>query len=102
MKGQPVSQQSNKNMTDRPTQHHGPEALHDGLGTIRSKVIKFTLRPRPVCPLTRPANSRLKALQPTPDVNGSVRSRPKTSQPVPRPNVVLVRTKPISYWTVDF
>uniref|UniRef100_A0A0D3C9N9 Retrotransposon Copia-like N-terminal domain-containing protein n=1 Tax=Brassica oleracea var. oleracea TaxID=109376 RepID=A0A0D3C9N9_BRAOL len=37
MKGQPASQQSNKNMTDRPTQHHGPEALHDGLGTIRSK-----------------------------------------------------------------
>ncbi|KAF2561132.1 hypothetical protein F2Q70_00015394 [Brassica cretica] len=31
MKGQPASQQSNKNMTDRPTQHHGPEALHDGL-----------------------------------------------------------------------
>ena len=35
MKGQPASQQSNKNMTDRPTQHHGPEALRDGLGTIR-------------------------------------------------------------------
>ncbi|KAF3536350.1 hypothetical protein F2Q69_00019999 [Brassica cretica] len=31
MKGQPASQQSNKNMTDRPTQHHGLEALHDGL-----------------------------------------------------------------------
>ncbi|KAF3498702.1 hypothetical protein DY000_02057391 [Brassica cretica] len=31
MKGQPASQQSNKNMTDRLTQHHGPEALHDGL-----------------------------------------------------------------------
>ncbi|WZZ27668.1 hypothetical protein YC2023_011069 [Brassica napus] len=30
MKGQPASQQSNKNMTDRPTQHHGPEALRDG------------------------------------------------------------------------
>ncbi|KAL0641628.1 hypothetical protein Bca4012_102842 [Brassica carinata] len=98
MKGQPASQQSNKNMTDRPTQHHGPEALHDGLRTIRP-VIKFTLRPRPVRLLTRPANSRLKDLQPTPEVNGSVRSRPKTSQPVPRHNVVLVRTKPISYWT---
>ncbi|KAF2533632.1 hypothetical protein F2Q70_00031830 [Brassica cretica] len=35
MKGQPASQQSNKNMTDRPTQHHGPEALRDGLGRIR-------------------------------------------------------------------
>ena len=34
---QPASQQSNKNMTDRPTQHHGPEALRDGLGTIRSE-----------------------------------------------------------------
>ena len=34
MKGQPASQQSNKNMSDRPTQHYGPEALRDGLGTI--------------------------------------------------------------------
>ena len=32
-----ASQQSNKNMTDRPTKHHGPEALRDGLGTIQSK-----------------------------------------------------------------
>ena len=38
MKGQPASQQSNKNMTDRPTQHHGPEALRDGLGTIQTKT----------------------------------------------------------------
>ncbi|KAL0741936.1 hypothetical protein Bca4012_083449 [Brassica carinata] len=30
MKGQPASQQSNKNMTDRPTQHPDPEALRDG------------------------------------------------------------------------
>ncbi|KAL0757253.1 hypothetical protein Bca101_094921 [Brassica carinata] len=37
MKGQPASQQSNKNMTDRLTQHHGSEALHDGSRpTIRS------------------------------------------------------------------
>ncbi|WZZ57772.1 LOW QUALITY PROTEIN: hypothetical protein YC2023_057879 [Brassica napus] len=62
MKDQPVSQQSNKNMTDRSTQHHGPEALLDGLGTIR--VTNFTPRPTPVHPLTRPAASRHKALQP--------------------------------------
>ena len=31
---QPASQQSNKNMTDRQTQDHGPEALRDGLGAI--------------------------------------------------------------------
>ncbi|KAF2561133.1 hypothetical protein F2Q70_00015397 [Brassica cretica] len=36
MKGQPASQQSNKNMTDRPTQHHGPEALRDGSLAERS------------------------------------------------------------------
>ncbi|KAF3558395.1 hypothetical protein F2Q69_00014123 [Brassica cretica] len=36
IKGQQASQQSNKNITDLPTQHYGPEALHDGLGIIRS------------------------------------------------------------------
>ncbi|KAF3502521.1 hypothetical protein F2Q69_00044865 [Brassica cretica] len=69
MKGQPASQQSNKNMTDRPTQHHGPKALRDGLGTIRPESQKFTPRPRPVRPLTRPAASRHKALQPVPRVS---------------------------------
>ena len=34
---QPASQQSNKNMTNRPIQHHGLEALRDELGTIRSE-----------------------------------------------------------------
>ena len=41
MKGQPASQQSNKNMNDRPTQHYGPEALRDGLGMIRSESQKL-------------------------------------------------------------
>ncbi|WZZ15520.1 hypothetical protein YC2023_108609 [Brassica napus] len=36
---QPANLQSNKNMTDRPTQHHGPEALRDGLGTFRTLTL---------------------------------------------------------------
>uniref|UniRef100_A0A0D3AK40 Uncharacterized protein n=1 Tax=Brassica oleracea var. oleracea TaxID=109376 RepID=A0A0D3AK40_BRAOL len=39
MKGQPARQQSNKNMTDRPTQHHGPEALHDGFTGNPAKAL---------------------------------------------------------------
>ncbi|KAF2562263.1 hypothetical protein F2Q70_00014682 [Brassica cretica] len=68
MKSQPASQQSNKKMTDRPIQHHGPEALHDGLRTIWP-VTKFTPRPQPVHPLTRLAASRHKAFQPVPRVS---------------------------------
>ena len=41
MKGQLARQKSNKNMTDRPTQHHGPEELRDGLGTIRPESQNF-------------------------------------------------------------
>ncbi|KAF3536077.1 hypothetical protein F2Q69_00023288 [Brassica cretica] len=40
----PTSQQSNKNMPDRPTQHHGLEALHDGLTGNPAKVTRSSIR----------------------------------------------------------
>ncbi|KAL0823312.1 hypothetical protein Bca101_046989 [Brassica carinata] len=57
MKGQPASQQSNKNMTDRPTKHRGPEVLRDGLGTIRPSGHRATAHsPSGHCHITPSCN----------------------------------------------
>ncbi|KAF3538072.1 hypothetical protein F2Q69_00022943 [Brassica cretica] len=80
-----ASQQSNKNMTDRLTQHHGSEALRDGLGMIR--------------PESQNLRQGTRLCNPYLELAFSVRSRPKAFQPVPRPNVVLDRTSQISEYS---
>ncbi|KAF3557544.1 hypothetical protein F2Q69_00013739 [Brassica cretica] len=81
-------------MTNRPTQHHGPEALRGGLGMIRP-VTKLTPRLRPFHPL----NQGLRLCNPYQELAFSVRSMPKAFQPVLRPNVVLDRTSQISEYS---
>ncbi|KAF3584587.1 hypothetical protein F2Q69_00027752 [Brassica cretica] len=99
MKGQPASQQSNKNMTDRATQHHGPEALRDGLGTIRSKSQNLFHDLDQFIHLLIPLRQGTRLFNPYLELAFSVRSRPKAFQPVPRPNVVLDRTSQISEYS---
>ncbi|WZY93953.1 hypothetical protein YC2023_066282 [Brassica napus] len=78
MKGQPASQQSNKNMTDRPTQHHGLEALRDGLGTILFNIH----HPSQAIPQTHTGQRQA--------YNNQIHTKPN---PVPKPDLGLnVRT----------
>ncbi|KAF3595951.1 hypothetical protein DY000_02020765 [Brassica cretica] len=99
MKGQPVSQQSNKNMIDRPTQHHCPEALRDGLGTIRSESQTLLHDLDQFIPLLVPLRQGIRLCNPYLELAFSFRSRPKAFQSVPRPNVVLDRTSQISEYS---
>ncbi|KAF2599023.1 hypothetical protein F2Q68_00011885 [Brassica cretica] len=83
-------------MTERPTQHHGPEALRDGLEAIWSESQNLLHDLDQFTHLLVPLRQGTRLYNPYLELAFSIRSRHKAFQPVLQPNVMLDRTSQIS------